>query len=156
MSCVIVNIVRPKYLQCHTQLQHITVIVIKEGIEVEHTDSKSIAVKSANVLLDECKSNANRALKNKDNKDQDPQQILDQLTSCVQKGVAAEIEKANEEIAFQASVRTNMASQLENYTCADETLNTTIAKRTETWRGKKVSIMIDRPASRIFILLKIF
>jgi len=127
----------------------ITVIVIKEGIEVEHTDSKSIAVKSANVLLDECKSNANRALKNKDNKDQDPQQILDQLTSCVQKGVAAEIEKANEEIAFQASVRTNMASQLENYTCADETLNTTIAKRTETWRGKKVSIMIDRPASRI-------
>ena len=97
MSCVIVNIIRPKYLQCHTQLQHITVIVIKEGIEVEHTDSKSIAVKSANVLLDECKSNANRALKNKDNKDQDAQQILDQLTSCVQKGVAAEIEKANEE-----------------------------------------------------------
>ena len=53
------------------------VIVIKEGIEVEHTDSKSIAVKSANVLLDECKSTANRALK--DNKNQDPQQILDQL-----------------------------------------------------------------------------
>lgn len=125
------------------------VIVIKEGIEVEHTDSKSIAVKSANVLLDECKSNANRALKDKDNKNQDAQQILDQLTSCVQKGVAAEIEKANEEIAFQASVRTNMASQLENYTCADETLNTTIAKRTETWRGKKVSVMIDRAASRI-------
>jgi hypothetical protein len=63
--------------------------------------------------------------------------------------VAAEIERANEEIAFQAQVRRSMAAQLENYTCADETLNSTVAKRTETWRGRKVSLMIDRPASKI-------
>mmetsp|Transcript_17881 Transcript_17881/g.35944 ORF Transcript_17881/g.35944 Transcript_17881/m.35944 type:complete len:454 (+) Transcript_17881:136-1497(+) len=130
---------------------HDQVILIKEGIEVEHTDSKSIAVKSANTLLDECKSKADRSLKNIDNTNNpvDPLHVLDTLTACVQKGVATEIERANEEIAFQAQVRKNMASQLENYTCADETLNTTEAKRTETWRGRKVSVMIDRPASKI-------
>ena len=134
--------------QPNIQQTNLTVILIKEGIEVEHTDSKSIAVKSANTLLNECKSQADRSLK-KNNKPENAVEILDTLTSCVQKGVAAEIERANEEIAFQAGVRKNMAAQLENYTCADETLNTTVAKRTETWRGKKVSVMIDRPASKI-------
>ena len=42
-----------------------------------------------------------------------------------------------------------MAAQLENYTCPDELLNTTVAKRTETWKGRKVNVMIDRAASKI-------
>lgn len=42
-----------------------------------------------------------------------------------------------------------MADSIENYTCADESLNTTEAKRTGRWQGRKVDIFIDRPASRI-------
>mmetsp|Transcript_17549 Transcript_17549/g.38250 ORF Transcript_17549/g.38250 Transcript_17549/m.38250 type:complete len:465 (-) Transcript_17549:181-1575(-) len=129
------------------------VIMIKEGVEVEHTDSKTIASKSASTLLDDCKSTAKSHLSS------DPESainILEDLTKCVQKGIAVEIERANEEIAFQATVRKDMAALVENYTCADESLNTTEAKRTEYWesggefgRRMKVSVMIDRPASRI-------
>eukprot|EP00985_Skeletonema_marinoi_P016040 scaffold8508_cov161-Skeletonema_marinoi.AAC.4 len=91
---------------------------------------------------------------NDDNKDASTtnsknSEILEQLTNCVQSGIAAEIERANEEIAFQATIREDMADHWENYTCADDTLNTTEAKRTETWRGRKVSVMIDSPASKI-------
>lgn len=129
------------------------VIMIKNGVKVEHTDSKTIASKSASTLLDDCKSTAKSHLSS------DPESainILEDLTKCVQKGVAVEIERANEEIAFQATVRKDMAALVENYTCADESLNTTEAKRTEYWdsggkfrRRMKVDVMIDRPASRI-------
>eukprot|EP00584_Thalassiosira_punctigera_P007889 CAMPEP_0172535056 /NCGR_PEP_ID=MMETSP1067-20121228/7220_1 /TAXON_ID=265564 ORGANISM="Thalassiosira punctigera, Strain Tpunct2005C2" /NCGR_SAMPLE_ID=MMETSP1067 /ASSEMBLY_ACC=CAM_ASM_000444 /LENGTH=477 /DNA_ID=CAMNT_0013319949 /DNA_START=14 /DNA_END=1447 /DNA_ORIENTATION=+ len=131
------------------------VIMIKDGVEVEHTDSKTIASKSASNLLDDCKSVAKRQLSS------DPESagdILEDLAKCVQKGVAVEIERANEEIAFQATVRKDMAALVENYTCADETLNSTEAKRIEYWenwdgdnrrRQMKVQVMIDRPASKI-------
>ena len=120
--------------------------MINEGVTVEHTDSKTIAAKSATVLLDDCKSTAKKQLA------ADPQsasEILESLSACVQKGIADEIEKANEEIAFQAEVRKDMAAMVENYTCADVTMNTTEAKRTERWGGREVNIMIDRPASKV-------
>ena len=79
--------------------------------------------------------------------------ILEQLTACVQSGIATEIERANEEIAFQATIREDMADQWENYTCADDSLNTTEAKRSFTWNGRyKVDVMIDRPASNIHVI----
>lgn len=129
--------------------------MIQEGVEVDHTDSKTIASRSASTLLDDCKSAAKSQLSD------DPESavaILEELTGCVQKGIAVQIERANEEIAFQATVRKDIAALVENYTCADESLNTTEAKRTEYWetwgadgqsRKMKVSVMIDRAASRI-------
>ena len=120
--------------------------MIHEGVKVEHTDSKTIAAKSATVLLDDCKSSAKAQLA------QNPESassILESLSECVQKGIADEIEKANEEIAFQAEVRKDMAALVENYTCADETMNTIESKRMQYWEGRKVDVMIDRPASRI-------
>mmetsp|Transcript_13895 Transcript_13895/g.27517 ORF Transcript_13895/g.27517 Transcript_13895/m.27517 type:complete len:451 (+) Transcript_13895:186-1538(+) len=122
------------------------IIFIREGIIVEHLDSHAIADKSAADLLLECKSNAKNQLLSSTS---DPTSILDDMTSCVQKGIAKEIEKANEEITFQSEVRKGMAGLLENYTCADETLNSTEAKSTVIWDGRKVGIIVDRPASKI-------
>lgn len=125
------------------------VFIIGEGIVVEHTDSKTIATKSASDLLETCKSNAKQQLAS------DPSSastILETLSACVQKGVADEIEKANEEIAFQAEVRKNMAASIENYTCADTTLNTTESKRTQYWENRKVHVMLDRPASKVHVI----
>jgi hypothetical protein len=123
--------------------------MINEGVEIEHTDSKSIANKSASNMLDECKATANKQLSSSG---ADAESILDVLTDCVKVGIAKEIERANEEITFQAGIRKDMAGLLENYTCADETLNTTEAKSTNYWEGRKVSVMIDRPASRIHVV----
>lgn len=122
------------------------VIMIRDGVVVEHTDSKTIAAQSASNLLDECKSSAKSALT------VDPssaESILDSLASCVQKGIATEIERANEEIAFQAKVRKDLAEAVENYTCADALVNTTEAMRTEYWKGRPVHVYVDRPASKI-------
>lgn len=124
------------------------VIVVKEGIEVEHTDSKSIAQKSASNLLADCKEEANRKLTSGG----DAESILDNLAACVKSGIAKEIEKANEEITFQAHVRKNMAGLLENYTCADELLNTTEPRDVLQWEGREVKVMIDRPASKIHVV----
>eukprot|EP00970_Alexandrium_tamarense_P013537 scaffold3489_cov255-Alexandrium_tamarense.AAC.1 len=104
---------------------------------------------SASNLLDECRTTAKSKLKQSD---ADATSILDELAECVQEGVAKEIERANEEITFQAGIRKDMAGLLENYTCADEALNTTEAKSTNYWEGRKVSVMIDRPASRIHVV----
>ena len=124
------------------------IVVVKEGLEVEHTDSKSIAQKSASSLLTTCKESASKKLLNGGN----AETILDSLADCVKGGIAKEIEKANEEITFQAGVRKNMAGLLENYTCADEGLNTTEPREVEEWEGREVKIMIDRPASKIHVV----
>eukprot|EP00584_Thalassiosira_punctigera_P011839 CAMPEP_0172548106 /NCGR_PEP_ID=MMETSP1067-20121228/17488_1 /TAXON_ID=265564 ORGANISM="Thalassiosira punctigera, Strain Tpunct2005C2" /NCGR_SAMPLE_ID=MMETSP1067 /ASSEMBLY_ACC=CAM_ASM_000444 /LENGTH=440 /DNA_ID=CAMNT_0013335293 /DNA_START=289 /DNA_END=1611 /DNA_ORIENTATION=+ len=126
------------------------VLFIKEGISVEHSDSKTIANKSASKLLDDCKSTAKRQLSQIDGVDADASaSILEELAACVQKGIAKEIEMANEEVAFQAEIRKKMADSWENYTCADEAVNATEPKKDDWWGGRKVRVMIDRPASKI-------
>jgi len=138
------------------------VFMIKDGIDVEHTDAHAIAARSASTLLSDCKSKAKSQLA----ASSDPvtaNTILDDLTSCAQRGIAVEIEHANEEIAFQAKVRKDLAGMVENYTCADESMNTTEAHRVEYWDNdgddvvarsapRKVHVMIDRPASRIHLI----
>ena len=123
-----------------------SVIFIKEGIQVEHTDSKTIANKSASKLLDECRTTAKKQLAAEG---ADASSILESLSECVQKGIASEIERANEEVSFQAEIRKKIADPWENYTCVDEGVNATEAKKETKWRGKDVGIMIDRPASKI-------
>jgi hypothetical protein len=124
------------------------VIVVQEGIVVEHTDSKSIAQKSATNLLSTCKESATKQLAD----GQNAESILSSLTDCVKGGIAKEIERANEEITFQATVRKSMAGLLENYTCADEGLNTTEPRETRYWEGREVKVMIERPASKIHVV----
>ena len=131
----------------HTPQQQ--VIIIKEGINVEHTDAKTIANRSAADLISKCKSNARSKLLLDAS---DPITVLDSLSACVEKGVALEIERANEEIAFQAEIRRSMGGMIENYTCADMTLNTTDPKSTHMWGQMKVSVMIDRPAAKIHVI----
>lgn len=129
-------------------IQQFSVIIIKNGIEVDHTDSKTIATNSAKSILGTCKTAVEGQLET--NLDTiSVTSILDLISECVEKGIADEIEKANEEITFQASVRTDMGELLENYTCADATLNTTEPVRTEYWRDKKVGIMMERPSFKI-------
>ena len=52
-------------------------------------------------------------------------------------------------MAFQAEIRKKIADSWENYTCADDAVNATTPKKETTWQGKKVGVMIDRPASKI-------
>ena len=81
-----------------------------------------------------------------------------QLVSCVEERVARNLIQSNEEVAFQATVRKDMAAKLENYTCEDPDHPTSTPIRHEVWDGAKdhvprpVQIMHDRPASKIHVV----
>ena len=126
------------------------IVVVKEGIVVDHTDSHKVAQQSASNLLADCKESASKQLLN--GGENNAEDILDNLADCVKSGIAKQIERANEEITFQAHVRKNMAGLLENYTCADEGLNTTEPRDEYVWEGRDVRVMIDRPASKIHVV----
>jgi hypothetical protein len=136
-------------LLCNLIQQKLSVIMIRDGLEVDHTDSRTIASNSAKSLLSTCKITVQRQLLDTNPESLSVPSILDSFSDCVEKGIVDEIEKSNEEVTFQASVRTDMGELLENYTCADETLNTTEPTRTEYWRDKKVGIMMERSSFKI-------
>ena len=82
---------------------------------------------------------------------------MNELTNCVEAKIARMLETVNEEIAFQAQVRTDIAAALENYTCTDEASVTSPDVSTGTWDHgdgivRNVHIKHDRPASRIHVL----
>jgi hypothetical protein len=118
-------------------------------MELEFVDNKIRATKEAGELVQECQENAKQLLTT------DPEKAMDRLMKCVQRGVAETLAKANEEVAFQASIRKGMADFMENYTCADLDLDTSEAIREETWtmardgKPREVHILLDRPASKI-------
>lgn len=135
------------------------IVFVRRGMEIEHTDNKSIARDSAEVLLLECQRRAMENLKKGGSSsvsaDDAKKSIID-LVSCVESSVAGELERSNEEIAFQSSVRKKMAEHLENYTCADEGLPSSESVQEKTWINKgaarKVAVLHDRPASKVHVI----
>jgi hypothetical protein len=118
-------------------------------MELEFVDNKVRATKEAGVLVQQCQENAKQLLT------ADPEKAMEQLMECVERGVADTLAKANEEVAFQASIRKGMAEFMENYTCTDLTLDTSDGIREETWtkardgKPRAVRVLLDRPASKI-------
>jgi len=86
----------------------------------------------------------------------DANEALDNLMDCVKKAVAAKLQKSNDEISYQATLRQSMADKWENYTCKDDNLSTSDVVSSTTWtsRGveRKVDILHDKPASQIHLL----
>mmetsp|Transcript_34953 Transcript_34953/g.71468 ORF Transcript_34953/g.71468 Transcript_34953/m.71468 type:complete len:344 (-) Transcript_34953:429-1460(-) len=126
-------------------------------MEVEHSDNKSKAHDSAEVLLSECQR---RALSEVGKSGQVSSVVakdtISELVACVESNVAKELEKASEEITFQARIRTKMADLLENYTCADDELNSTEPHEERIWVSngvqRKVQVLHDRPSSKIHLI----
>lgn len=133
-------------------------ITINAGIEVEFLDDQIRAQMEAGELVELCRAKAKARLEAAGTNIDEVQASMDDLVRCVEAGVAETISKANEEIAFQATVRKGMAAFMENYTCADTDLETGDPLREEKWTGAKdrkkrnVKIMLDRPASKIHVV----
>jgi hypothetical protein len=121
-------------------------------------DNKLKARKQATDLLQDCRKIADAKM-NATKTTITPQHqaaIVQDLIQCVQGGVASELERVHEEIAFQSSVRTNIAAHLENYTCVDDSLDSTPDVETTAWVDKGVTrtvhIKHERPASKIHVI----
>ena len=116
------------------------------------------AQEQATELVKECKENATKNLEMAKNDVAKVKAAMDDLLSCVEAGVTNTLTKVNEELSFQSLVRKGIARQMENYTCADPSLDTSDPLREETWTGSKdrkrrrSKILLDRPASKIHVL----
>ena len=121
---------------------------------MKHQDNKSIARESAEELLNECEEDV---LEQVEDNDLSAVDAIDMLKECVSAGVATEMEKANEEIAFQSQIRKKMGETFENSTCADYDLPTSEPEDEKTWYaddgiGRPVQVLLDRPASKVHVV----
>lgn len=117
------------------------------------TDSFTEARNEAENVVQTCQENARRSLaSNPDN----ALKSIEELAECVEQGVARRLETANEEISFQAKIRTGMAGLLENYTCIDDGLPSSPDVTTNVWSAKDkmrtVHVKHDRPSSQIHVV----
>jgi 2OG-Fe(II) oxygenase superfamily len=107
---------------------------ITRSFEAVFVDNKIKAEMHASDLIQECQQTAKDKLAGTSNASADQSQlVMEEMLACVESGVATALERVNEEIAFQASVRNDIAATLENYTCVDDTLNSTADILTTTW-----------------------
>lgn len=133
------------------------VIRIKPGIQIEFSDNKVVAEEEAADVVSDCEDKAREMLEASGGSERVALLAMEELASCVEAAVARKLEIANEEIAFQAQVRTDIAALLENYTCTDEGSVTTPDISTDVWlQGdgieRPVHVKLDRPASRIHVV----
>jgi hypothetical protein len=130
---------------------------ITSNFELLFVDNKIKARAEAGDLVNACQEAAKQRLTSAVAAGSESTQlIMDDLIECVHSGVADALEKVNEEIGFQAEVRKQIAASLENYTCVDDTLNSTKDIREEIWHddGDRYTVHIkhDRKASKIHFI----
>jgi hypothetical protein len=121
-------------------------------------DDQLRARKEASSIVGACQEKAKVSLQRAGTDAAEIQNSMDHLVKCVEGEVTETLSKANEELNFQAKVRTTMAESMENYTCFDTDLDTTEPLRTEHWfnpvdrRNREVQVLLDRPASKIMFV----
>lgn len=129
---------------------------ITDTFELVFVDNKIKARAEAGDLVNACQETAKQSLLEAGSDTDKTQKAIDDLMACVHSGVAIALEKVNEEIGFQAAVRKDIAATLENYTCVDDTLNSTKDLREETWDYLNdeyiIHIKHDRKASQIHVI----
>jgi len=142
---------------------------IGRGLEVVIKDT--LAIKDEHRLeevpqgeLRDCEAIALETIENSSNNSTstvplDTSLLIQRMTKCVEETVAAQMIAANEEIKYQATLRSHLAEQLENYTCADYDLPSTTPLRTEYWQHhdsddapRKVDILHDRHSSKVHVI----
>jgi len=131
---------------------------ITADFETIFVDNKIKAEMQASQLIKECQNKAKLNLEQAGTDSTKVAAAVDQMLACVEGGVAGALETVNEEIAFQASVRKDIAASLENYTCVDDTLNSTADISTTAWKDPytqtfhPVHVKHERSASRIHLI----
>jgi hypothetical protein len=136
------------------------VIRVTPDVKVVIVDNVVKAQMEASDLVRDCQRLAKAKLATAANNNEAVLLAMEELVLCVESGVAQRLESVNEEIAFQASVRKGIAEKLENYTCLDETTNTSksITDEPRHWHSaadgvtRTVHVKHERPASRIHVI----
>jgi hypothetical protein len=121
------------------------------------SDNMIVAQEEAKDLVSNCQKEAKKMVTEANGSADAALEAMQLMASCVESKVARTLERANEEIAFQASVRKGVASQLENYTCVDDSMTSSDDLETRVWDNhdgiqRTVHIKHERPASKIHFI----
>ena len=152
------------------------VIEVNEEFQLKFIDHKTLAREAAVQLIQECQANATATIMastgatpddaglSKEDTDHDnisktvQKQAFDTVAKCLSTSMKQELEKLDDEIAFQAQLRRTMAKSFENYTCADNELPMSRPIESTNWfdprsgRNYPVHVLLDQPASRVHVL----
>jgi hypothetical protein len=124
-----------------------SVIVVKDGLRV---DKEQPLPSESSELVRVCREQALDSTK-------DSTAVLKVLTRCLEDKLAAILQEKNAELAFQAELRTSLSRTAENYTCADQTRESTTPKQVRDWTHEGVTrqaqILHDRPSSQIHVVI---
>ena len=127
-----------------------SVFHILEDMEVQHhVDS---AVKDiTDAIAANCQDKVFQQIQA--NKSMSPNDAIDAYVACAKPLVAHRIEETNKEISEQEGLRSEMAGEWEEYTCADFDLPTTTPTRKQNWNyeGKdhEVGVLLDRDRAKV-------
>ena len=122
-------------------------------MELHFTDVLQPTAEDPSDAVSDCRNQAIHSLSS------NPDSALDsitQLASCVEAKIARRFVEANVEIAFEAKVRTQMAGFLENYTCVDDTLDSSPDVSNHNWTmpdaTRLVHVKHNRSSSQIHVV----
>jgi hypothetical protein len=136
------------------------VIVVKQGLQVEHERAKNAQVElkvdptepipsESTELVRLCREKALAGAV-------DAEQALNVLSQCLENNLAVIYERKNEELAIQELLRTSISASTENYTCADTDRETSTPKEVRSWTHngvtRQANILLDRPSSQIHVV----
>jgi len=114
-------------------------------------DDKKRAHEQANAVVQECKAK----FEERQGK-QDPYELLEEMTACIQSSVNQTLEEKKEEIDFQTQVRSKLGERLAVYACSDVNATTSESIENSTWTYDKkrydIKVLLDRPASKIQLI----
>jgi hypothetical protein len=129
---------------------HGQTITIQPGLVLELEDDKKRAQKQANTVVQECKS------KFADRSGEDPYKVLEEMTACIMNTVNTTLEEKQDEIDFQAQVRSKLGERLKVYACSDVNATTSESIENTTWAFERkkynVKVLLERPTSKIQLI----
>jgi hypothetical protein len=121
-------------------------------LEVVYSDASTKSRDQATSLTEYCKQLAYAYIE----EGYDSADVMEELAACLQGELAQLLQEKSEEIAFEAELRTAIASKLENHTCAEFDKQTSEPKEVRSWTHqnttRNIFVMHDRPASQIHVL----
>ncbi|CAB9508572.1 Prolyl 4-hydroxylase [Seminavis robusta] len=128
------------------------VIKVREGLEVEHRDSSTKAQYAAADIVQNCRDISKEQLAAGHSSDR----VMKQMLSCVEGKTAETLEQLSERVSTETRLREHMSGNLENYTCADEKIETTVAEKFKDWEHqnvtRKIHLLHERKASKIHLV----
>lgn len=127
---------------------------MKNGLEVEHSDSKKISQFRANDIVDTCKKQAKDQL----SAGRLPNEVFKSMSDCVVAGTSRSLQALSEEVAFERSLRESISGKVEDYTCSDKLIETTKATEIRQWSyateniTRNAQLLHERQASKIHMI----